>query len=155
IHIGVYASGTWPWYFNLIGVYGQRSSWVRLHLRLSDAEFFDEMVPNNHHPEHERLGYITETYWKTAKLDGQSLVIAPPRKEAYRDTCTFLAHVRLVPVNEPEVWPKSTKRLTQYFDSNFYCHYVQSSDDVKSMITPLRDSDYDTILWTTCREDTC
>src|SRR5882762_4520130 len=58
IHIGVYASGTWPWFFNLIGVYGQRSSWVRLHLRLSDAEMFDEMVPNNH-PEEEQLGYIT------------------------------------------------------------------------------------------------
>jgi Glycosyl hydrolase-like 10 len=154
IHIGIYASGTWPWYFNLIGVYGQRSSWVRLMLRLSDTEVFDEMVPANH-PEEQRLGFVTETFWKTVKLDGQSLVLSPPRKEVYQDTCTLVAYIRLVPREQTESWPTSTKRLTAYFDSNYYGHYVSSSSDVKSMLNPLRDSDYNTILWTTCREDSC
>ncbi len=154
IHIGIFASGTWPWYFNLIGVYGQRSTWVRLRLRLSDADFFDEMVPNNH-PDEERLGFVTETYWKTARLDGQSLVIAPFRKEAYHDTCAFLAYIRIVPVAEPEQWPAKTKRLVQYFDSAYYGHYVAGSDDVRTTLAPFRDSDFKTILWTTCREDSC
>ncbi|CAN5444729.1 hypothetical protein BH10PLA1_BH10PLA1_04280 [soil metagenome] len=158
IHIGIYASGTWPWFFNLIGVYGQRSTWVRLRLRLSDADFFDEINQNNH-PEEERLGYITETYWKTAELNGQSLVISPPRKEGYKETTTFLAHIRLVPDAEPpaeaDAWPASTKKLSAYFDSNYFGHYVDSAADVKSMLSPLKDSDFNTIMWTTCREDSC
>ncbi len=155
IHVGIYVSGTWPWYFNLIGVYGQKSSWVRLHVKTSDQDFFEEVQPNNH-PEEERLGYITETYYKTLDLQGQSLVVAPPRKAAYQGlTCAFLAHIRLEPVEQPEAWPVATKKLHAYFDSNFFGHYVSSEADVRSMLAPLKDSDYGTIFWTACREDSC
>lgn len=154
IYIGVYGSGTVPIWYNLYNPKWGTKTWNRVHLRLSDEEWFDHILPDDF-PGEPRFNYISEAYWKTANLTGQSLVLAPPRKEAFSDMTASIAYVRVVPVTEPERWPRDTKRLVAYFDSNFYGHYVDSVADVKSHLAPLRDSDFDTVLWTTCREDSC
>jgi hypothetical protein len=154
IYVGVYGSGTVPIWYNLYGPKEGTKTWCRVHLRLSDEDWFDLIVPENY-PEVPRLTYISETLWNTADVSGKSLILAPARKEAYYDMAACVAYARLVPVASKEAWPRETKRLVAYFDSNFCAHYVDSVPDIKSHIEPLRDSDFDTLLWTTCREDTC
>jgi len=112
------------------------------------------MVPEDY-PDLPRFTYISEALWKTADVSGRSLVFSRPRKEAYSDTTICVAYIRLEQVETQETWPGETKRLMVYMDSNFCGHYVDSVADVKSRLCPLRDGDYQTVFWTTCREDTC
>jgi len=113
------------------------------------------MIPENYHPRQPRLGYISETLWRTADVIGKFLVLVPPCKEAFLDTTISVAYIRLVPTDREETWPKETKRLVAYFDSNFHGHFVDSVAEIKGHVMPLRDGDYPHVLWTTCREDTC
>lgn len=154
IYVGVYGSGTVPIWFNLIGPHGGTKAYNRLHLRLSDDDWFDTMVPEDY-PEQPRFTYISEALWRTAELTGQSLVLAPSRQEAYQDTTAMVAYVRLVPTTVRDDWPRETKRLSPYFDSNFCGHYVASRADVKARLCPLRESDCDMVFWTASREDSC
>jgi hypothetical protein len=154
IYLGLYGSGTVPIWYNFYGPKANTKSWVRLRLRLSDQDWFEEMTPDDY-PQEPRLGYISEMPWRTVDLKGQSLVLAPPREEACDDLMTFVAYVRIVPVERAETWPPETKRLTAYFDSNFHGHFVESAADIKRYLMPLRETDVGTVFWTTCREDTC
>ncbi|MBI2194489.1 MAG: hypothetical protein HYU36_21130 [Planctomycetes bacterium] len=156
IYVGLYSSGTVPIWFNLFGARSATSkAWHQLRLRLSDEDWYDILTPEDY-PGEPRFFHIAEALWKSADVTGKSLVLARNRKEAFADTHVLVAYVRLVPAAEPEEsWPKSTKRLVAYFDSNFCGHYVDSAADVKSYLMPLAESDFDTVLWTTCREDTC
>ncbi len=154
IYIGIYGSGTVPVWYNLYGPKATTKSWVRLCLRLSDQDWFDEMTPDDY-PQEPRLGYISEMPWRTVDLKGQSLVFAPNRQEAFDDLMSFVAYVRLVPVDQVETWPPETKRLAAYFDSNFHGHFVDSAAGIRRHLMRLRETDVGTVFWTTCREDTC
>lgn len=154
IFIGLYGSGTVPIWYNFYGPKATNKAWVRLRLRLTDQDWFEEMTPDDY-PQEPRLGYISEMPWRTVELKGQSLVVAPPREEACDDLMTFIAYVRIVPVDRKESWPAETKRLAAYFDSNFHGHFVDNPADIKRYLMPLRETDVGMVFWTTCREDTC
>jgi len=154
IHIGLYGSGTAPIWLGLFGTKDETKNWQQARLRLSNEDWYDGMTPEVFGGL-QRFVYTSEAYWKTTELTGQSLVIARPAKEAYAETTTCIAYIRLVPVDQREQWPAETKRLICYLDSNFNGHYVDSRQDIKSHLEPLRDSDFGTVLWTTCREDSC
>ncbi|MBI4024559.1 MAG: family 10 glycosylhydrolase [Verrucomicrobia bacterium] len=161
IHIGLYSSATVPYWFNLLrppkgSTAASTITCNRLHLRLSNEDWFDFIVPNDF-PGEPRFTHICEVLWKTADVSGQSLVLAAPgsKKEVFMELSALVAFVRLVPVEKKEAWPRETKRLIEYFDGVFWGHYVDSRADIKSHIAPLQESDYDTILWCTNREDTC
>jgi len=154
IHIGLYASGTWPIWLSLLGMKDEIKSWQRLHLRLSDEDWFDTMTPATFEGQ-PRFTFISDTYWKTASISGRSLVLAKPSKEALADMSPSVAYIRLVPTDAASRFTAKTKRLVSYFDSNFHGHYVDSVADVRSHLAPLRDSDVGTVFWTTCREDSC
>lgn len=159
IYIGIYGSGTVPIWYNQYGPKAENKKWCPLRVRLSDEDYFATLHPADF-PDQPRLTYISEMYWKTAELKGRDIVFSLPRKEAQWDMMTFVAYVRLVPVGsqEPgtaELWPRETKRLLRYFDSNFNAHFVSSRADIQALLAPLRESDVSTVCWTTCREDTC
>jgi hypothetical protein len=154
IHLGIYGSATWPYWFNLIGVYGQHTRWCRLRVRLSDQPGFEDLIPRID-PSQPRFEYLSEVLYTTADLRGQELVVAPACREAYLDTTALLSHVRLEPLPALEPWPAQTRRLTMYFDGAMFGHYVDSADEIAAMLRPIAGTDYDTVLWNTSREDTC
>lgn len=154
IHLGVYGSGTWPWWFNMFCRYGQHKDYIRLRVRLEGDDFNDLVIPEDY-PDEQRLGYISQTLWRTADLKGQSLILGRETQEAFMESMAFLAYVKLEPTDEVVTWPVATKKVVHYYDSNFMCHYVDSAQQVRDLILPWRDSDVGTILWTACREDNC
>ena len=155
VYVGIYSSGTWPIWFNLTGGRsGGSKAYNRVRLRLSDQDWFDTLTPCDY-PGQPRFSYISESLWREAELTGQSLILAPDPREAFDDTMTLVAYVRLVPLPALETWPSETKRVSVYMDSNFIGHYVDSEADIRSRIAPLRDSDADSLFWTACREDSC
>ncbi len=154
IHIGIYGCAETPTWTQQNPRKGPKYHWNRLNLRLSDEDWFDFIVPDRF-PE-PAYNYFSESYWKTADVSGKSIVFAPcSRKEACLDYTTFVAYVRLVPVESKEVWPVETKCLVNYYDGNFNGHFVSDLSDVKTQIAPLVESDCRIIFWNTCREDTC
>ena len=156
LYVGIYGSGEPPTWVGALFGRGQLGPrpWKRLYLRLSDEDWFDYITPEDF-PDQPQRQNISESLWRTVDVTGKSLVLAPPRKEAFTDSEIAVAYIRLVPVGEAESWPRETKRLTCYFDGNFEGHFVDSAADVKTEIAPLRESDCEIVLWTTCREDTC
>lgn len=154
IFVGLYGSGTVPVWYNCYGPKAGTKSWVRVRLRMSDEDWFQEMTPDDY-PQEPRLGYISEMPWRTVDLKGQSLVVAAPDKEAFDDLMSFIAYIRIVPADKVDTWPPETKRLAAYFDSNFHGHFVDSAADIKQYLMPLRETDVGMVFWTTCREDTC
>lgn len=161
IYVGIYSSATVPIWFNLLrppkgSTPASTITCNRLYLRLSGEDWFDVLVPNDF-PGEPRFTHVCEVLWKTADVSGQSLVMAAPttRKEAFLELSVLVAYIRLVPVQEKEAWPRKTKRLIEYYDSMYWGHYVDSRADVKTHVASLKESDYDTLLWCTNREDTC
>jgi len=155
IYVGLYGSGEAPvWLHHHYGRQRGPQLWKRLCLRLSDEPYFDFIVPDPF-PEAPDHQYISESLWKTADVTGRSLVFAAPKQEAFLDTESCVAYIRLVPVADAPSWPRDTKRLINYFDGNFLGHFVADVADVQTQIAPLAESDCGTIFWTTCREDTC
>ena len=156
IYIGIYGGSEPPTWIG--AMFGRQNvdpqPWTRLYLRLSDEDWLDYIVPDNF-PDEPQRRYISESLWKTAEVTGKSLVLAPPRKEAFIDTETSVAYIRLVPVETAESWPKETKRLVNYYDGNFEGHFVESISDVKTEIAPLKESDCEIVFWNTSREDSC
>ncbi|HRU07303.1 MAG TPA: hypothetical protein P5137_16175, partial [Candidatus Brocadiia bacterium] len=155
IRVGIYGSGEAPvWLHCAFGRQRGAKPWNRVCLRLSSEDYLDWLTPD-------AFGggagydYISESLWKTADVNGQSLVLSPPRQEALRGFRTCVAYVRLVPVARAEAWPANAKRLVNYFDANFMGHFVRDAAEVRSRILPLRESDAAIALWCSSREDTC
>jgi len=155
IYVGIYGCGEAPvWLHYHYGRQRGVKFWNRLYLRLSDEDWYDYIIPHDF-SDQPKYSYISESFWKTADINGKSLVLAPPRKEALEDTTACVAYIRLEPVAEKEIWPKETKRLVNYYDGTFLGHFVDSLSDVKTQIAPLADTDAELIFWNTAREDTC
>lgn len=164
IHLGIYSSGTVPYWFNLImskGVWDP-SLWHRLQVRLSDENYIQAVKPVAF-PNEPRFTHICERYWKTADLTGQSLVLQGKRKEVYLDAMSFLAFIRLVPVTEHQLDLTQTSttgaaaggRTWKYFDGTNFAHHTENEQDVRDFLLPARDQGCKLVFWNTTREDTC
>jgi hypothetical protein len=163
IHVGIYSSGTVPYWFTLLrppknDVPASTATCYRVCLRLSDEDWFEEMEPDDY-PGQPRFTHVSEKPWKVADVTGRSLVFRAPGvlRESFMELSSHIAYIRLVPVAGADAgkWPADTRRLVAYQDCMHHGHYVGSREEVKGFIMPLRDSDCGTLLWTTCREDTC
>jgi hypothetical protein len=164
IFLGIYSSGTVPYWFNLIMSKGQwdPSLWHRLQVRLSDEDYTQVVKPVSYAGE-TRFSHICERYWKTADLHGQDLVLDGRRKEVYLDAMSFLAFIRLVPVDASAADPALTLsvgsagggKIWRYFDGTNFAHHTENERDVRDFLLPARDQGCKLVFWNTSREDTC
>ena len=116
---------------------------------------------------HKVWNSIYEVYWKSVNLDGQKIIIAPPKPQSQ---VANLAWVRLVPLSEDEVdllridTPTDKTRnlaacyclsdLTGNTAGNDPYHPTEEGY-IKDKIEPFRDSDFRIMLWEGNRGDAC
>ena len=145
-----------------------------LRARLSGQDWRDMIEPET--PSTRQTGYFTptegtvqrryigweaidEVYWRTARLDGDSLLISPHREEGHEWAAASLAYVRLEEVGQDELadYEKEkprpdTKRLFGAYDGS---HPPRNAEELGKWLEPLRDSDYETIAWGASSADQC
>jgi len=167
IYIGVYHGHT-PFVQDATAGYAGARHFLRL--RLSNDACFDTIeseyyspIKDGFHPEKEfTLNEIMEVHWRDANLTGQALIFANASGEFASHTFASVAYVRLVPL-KGDMWQQhqlesprdDTKRLVATFDGTFYGNYPADEQAIRAYFEPMRDSDFQLVMWATSRLDAC
>jgi hypothetical protein len=140
-----------------------------IRVRLSDEHWFDVVESEQYarkdgsYPDKEvGLSEMLEVRWRCTDLGGRGITIAAVPWESVRGTLASLAYVRLVPLEgekcaafERERVRDETKRLVAIFDGTFYGCFPSDEDQLRSLLEPMRESDFALVLWATSRLDAC
>ena len=135
-------------------------------VKLSDDAAFSCVYPEVHFPKDGQYPEkefawtdICEAFWKSADLTGQDLIIARPPKGLWAGSESCLAYVRLTPMDSSAVaeWEAQqprpdTKRLIANYDAGTWRQWNMSEyADFRAEFEPLRESDFDIVLWAASR----
>ncbi|MFH1008594.1 MAG: family 10 glycosylhydrolase [Candidatus Latescibacterota bacterium] len=106
---------------------------------------------------------IAEAFWKSADLTGQAIMFSRPTQGQISEWDTNIAYVKLVPLSKSEIEASrkdaprpDTRRLVANYDGGNIGQWgLRSLDGIREEFECLRDSDFDTALYSVAEGPIC